>query len=87
MRGDIRDEKKQTLSGAKIFVHSTRQIFYTGAYGSFGINTQKLNDTLTISLNGFDQKVIPVKSDQWQNILLHQNSFAKGFLLILNAES
>lgn len=78
MRGDIRDEKKQTLSGAKIFVHSTRQIFYSGAYGSFGINTQKLNDTLTISLNGFDQKVIPVKSDQWQNILLHQNSFAKN---------
>ncbi len=78
LRGDIRDEKKQTLNGAKIFVHSTRQILFSGTYGSFGINTQKLYDTLTISLNGYDQKVIPVKSDEWQNILLHQNSFAKN---------
>lgn len=78
LRGEIRDEKKQTLNGAKIFVHSTRQVYNSGAYGSFGINTQALYDTVTISLNGFDQKIIPVKSDEWQNVVLHQNSFAKN---------
>jgi Ca-activated chloride channel family protein len=78
LRGDIRDEKKQTLNGAKIFVHSTKQIYFSGAYGSFGITTQKLYDTLTVSLNGYDQKIVPVKSDEWQNVLLHQNTFAKN---------
>lgn len=78
LRGDIRDEKKLALNGAKIFVHSTRQIYYSGTYGSFGITTQTLHDTLTISLNGYDQKIVPVKSNEWQNLSLDQNTFAKN---------
>ncbi|MEP6711853.1 MAG: von Willebrand factor type A domain-containing protein [Ferruginibacter sp.] len=70
LRGDIKDEKNQPLSNTKIFVHSSRTIFYSGAYGSFGINVSKLYDTLSLSLDGYEPQLLRVKSDQWQNIVL-----------------
>ncbi len=71
LRGEIRDEKNQPLSNAKIYLHSAKAFYYSGAsYGSFGITTQKLYDSLTISLEGYETKSISVKSDVWQNIIL-----------------
>ncbi len=71
LRGEVRDEKNLPLPNAKIFVHSARAFYYSGAsYGSFGITTQKLYDSLTISLDGYETKTIRVKTDIWQNIVL-----------------
>lgn len=71
LRGEVRDEKNQPLANAKIFVHSAKAFYYSGAsYGSFGITVQKLYDTLTISLEGYETKSIPIKTDVWQNIVL-----------------
>ncbi|MFT3910499.1 MAG: von Willebrand factor type A domain-containing protein [Ferruginibacter sp.] len=71
MRGEVKDEKSQPLQNAKIFVHSAKAFFYSGAsYGSFGITMQRLYDTITVSLDGYETKTIPVKSDVWQNITL-----------------
>lgn len=71
LRGQVKDEKSQGLSNAKIYLHSAKAFYYSGApYGNFGITTQKLYDTLTITLDGYEVKTIPVKSDIWQNIVL-----------------
>lgn len=70
LRGDIKDEKNQPLQHAKIFLHSSRALYYSGAYGSFGINLSKEYDSLTISLDGYEPQALKVKSDIWQNIIL-----------------
>ncbi|MEO8768598.1 MAG: von Willebrand factor type A domain-containing protein [Ferruginibacter sp.] len=71
LRGEVKDEKNLPLQNAKIFVHSAKAFYYSGAsYGSFGITMQKLYDTLTVTLDGYETKMIPVKSDVWQNIIL-----------------
>lgn len=70
LRGDIRNEKKEPLNGCRIFLHSARTANFSGAYGSFGINTALLHDTITITLTGFESVVLPVKSSDWQSIVL-----------------
>lgn len=71
LRGEVKDEKRQPLTNAKIFLHSARAFYYSGATaGSFGITTQKLYDTLTVSLEGYETVTVPVKSDVWQTIML-----------------
>jgi Ca-activated chloride channel family protein len=70
LRGDIKDEKNQPLQNAKIFLHSSRTIYYSGADGSFGLNVPKEYDSLSISLDGYEPQSIKVKSDVWQNIVL-----------------
>ncbi|MEO5943662.1 MAG: von Willebrand factor type A domain-containing protein [Ferruginibacter sp.] len=70
LRGDVKDEKNQPLQNAKIFLHSSRALYYSGAYGSFGINVSKDYDSLTISLDGYEPQALKVKSDLWQNIVL-----------------
>lgn len=71
LRGEVHDEKNKPLSNARIFLHSARQYYFSGAsYGSFGITVRALYDTLTISLDGYETKTLPVKTDIWQNIIL-----------------
>ncbi|MEO6404608.1 MAG: von Willebrand factor type A domain-containing protein [Ferruginibacter sp.] len=78
LRGEIKDEKNQPLQNVKIFVHSSRTLFYSGTYGSFGFTVVSQYDSLTFSIDGFETRSIRVKSDAWQNIILkvtnsHQN--------------
>ncbi len=70
LRGDIKDEKNQPLISAKIFIHSSKTIFYSGAYGSFGITVLSAYDSLTVSLDGYESQNLKVKSDVWQSIIL-----------------
>jgi Ca-activated chloride channel family protein len=71
LRGEVRDEKNKPLPYARIFLHSARMIYTSGAgSGSFGINTKVLYDSLTVTLDGFETAVLKVKSDQWQTIIL-----------------
>ncbi len=70
LRGDIKDEKNQFLQNARIFVHSSKTIFYSGSDGSFGINVPNLTDSLTVSLDGYETQNLKVKSAEWQKIIL-----------------
>jgi Ca-activated chloride channel family protein len=71
LRGEVKDEKNQPLSNAKIYVHSAKAFYYSGAsYGSFGITVRNLYDSLTVSLDGYESKTLRVKTDTWQNIVL-----------------
>lgn len=70
LRGEITDEKNQPLQNAKIVMHSTRLIYYSGMSGAFGIDTHHLFDTLTVSLEGYETRVSPIKADLYQRIVL-----------------
>ncbi|MBK8844874.1 MAG: von Willebrand factor type A domain-containing protein [Saprospiraceae bacterium] len=70
LRGEIKDEKNQSLQNAKVMLHSTKHVYYTGTYGGFGITTKTLWDSLTISVDGYEPKSVKVNADQWQYITL-----------------
>ncbi|MEO7264840.1 MAG: von Willebrand factor type A domain-containing protein [Ferruginibacter sp.] len=70
LRGEVKDEKNLPLQNVRIFVHSSRTIFYSGAYGSFGFTVLPLYDSLTVSLDGFETRSFGIKANDWQNIIL-----------------
>jgi hypothetical protein len=75
LRGDIRDgKKKKTLTGLKyLCIQLGKPTFL--AHMEFGITTQTLY--ITLNSNGYDQKIVQVKSTQGQNVLLHKTTFMK----------
>ncbi|MEO6732887.1 MAG: von Willebrand factor type A domain-containing protein [Ferruginibacter sp.] len=70
LRGEILDEKRRPLQNVKIQLHSTHMIYYSGTSGGFGISTQVLRDSVTLSLEGYEKKVVDVKADVFQLITL-----------------
>ena len=70
IRGEVKDGKGEPLQNVKIYMHSNRFLYSTGITGGFGITTPLLNDTLTFSLQGYETKIVAVKSDVYQSIIL-----------------
>jgi Ca-activated chloride channel family protein len=70
LRGEIKDEKNEPLQNVKILLHSNNRFYFTGPTGGFGINTNSLNDSLTLSLEGYEVKVVKVNAEEWQYITL-----------------
>ncbi len=71
LRGEVKNEKNQPLSNAKIFLHSAKSVYFSGAsYGSFGITVKNLYDSITVSMEGYETKTLRIKTDIWQNIVL-----------------
>ena len=74
LRGEVRDEKNKPLQNAKIFLHTSKQLYYSGSSGGFGITTHTLVDSATISQEGYETKTIKIQSDVWQNFILKVSS-------------
>lgn len=77
LRGAVKDEKQNTISNAKIFLHSSRQQFTSGSSGDFGIPSKLLFDSVTISMDGYETKSVKIKTDIWQDIVVkisHENA-------------
>jgi Ca-activated chloride channel homolog len=70
LRGEIRDETDNTLPNAKMLLHSTRYVYYSGSSGAFGILTSSIKDSLTISLEGYYTVTVPVETSKFQVIRL-----------------
>ena len=70
IRGQIKDEKGNTLQNVSIVVHSSDQIFKSGQEGRFGITSNKLNDTLIFSTEGYEGISKPVNANEYQQIIL-----------------
>jgi Ca-activated chloride channel homolog len=68
LRGEIKDEKNQPLPYVKILLHSSNRLYFTGPTGGFGITTNSVYDSITVSLEGYESKIMKVNSDQWQYI-------------------
>jgi Ca-activated chloride channel homolog len=70
LRGEVRDEKNNTLSNARIILHSTGYTYYSGSAGSFGIMIPGKSDSLTISLNGYQTISLTVDAKTYQILRL-----------------
>ncbi len=74
IRGEVKDEKDQQLQNVKIYMQSTRMLYNSGVSGGFGIPSTLLKDTLTFSAEGYETKIVGVKADVYQLIILKQLS-------------
>lgn len=77
IRGDVRDENNQPLQNVKIYLHSTRLLYFSGNTGGFGILTSKFYDSLTFNADGYEPKSVSVKADTYQKVnlkMLHPNT-------------
>jgi Ca-activated chloride channel family protein len=70
LRGEIRDEKNNLLSNARIMLHSTGYIYSSGSSGSFGIMTTKRVDSITISLDGYQALSIKLETAKYHSLIL-----------------
>lgn len=70
IRGDVRDEKNQPLQNVKVLLHSSKTFYYSGQSGGFYFGNSSMIDTLTLSLAGYENKTVRVKSGQYQTINL-----------------
>lgn len=71
LRGEIKDENELPLSNAKIVLHSTGFLYYSGSSGTFGIITERRLDSLSISLSGYQTVTLQVDAGKYQQIHLH----------------
>lgn len=51
-------------------MHSTGMVYYSGNSGGFGITTNTLLDSLTLSLDGYETKSVAIKADVFQSFVL-----------------
>ena len=63
IRGDVRDEKSQPLQNVRIVQHSSKQQYYSGTSGDFGINAKANTDSLTFTLDGYEPKTVKVNAE------------------------
>ena len=70
LRGEIRDEKDNPLPNARIILHSTGYLYFSGTSGAFGIQTSRQIDSVTISLDGYQTASIRLASSKYEQIKL-----------------
>lgn len=91
LRGEVKDESGNPLQNVSILLHATGYVYHTGSYGSFGILTNRSNDTLTFWLDGYQKEKRVVSPENYVTVRLklsastssniHRNklaSFTKG---------
>ena len=80
LRGEIKDEKNQSLQNVKILLNSDKNTYYSGSSGGFGITVSELYDSITLSLDGFETKGIKLKTDVLQQITMKtlSSNISKG---------
>ncbi len=70
LRGEIKDEKNTPLPNAKILLHSTGYLYYSGSSGGFGIVSTKPNDSITVSIDGFVSYSTRIDAARFHSIIL-----------------
>ncbi len=70
LRGEVKDQIGQPLNKVKIILQSTRQQYFTGNTGGFGITTKSIFDSATFTLEGYEAITVKVNANLWQNIQL-----------------
>jgi Ca-activated chloride channel homolog len=69
-RGEVKDETNNPLANARILLHSTGYIYYSGNSGGFGIISTQPRDSLTIMVEGYQQACALVEDSRYASITL-----------------
>ena len=70
LRGEVKDENDNPLPNAKIMLHSSGYLYYSGNMGSFGITVPHRYDSITVSISGYQSFVARVDATKYQDIHL-----------------
>jgi Ca-activated chloride channel family protein len=70
LRGEVKDEKNQPLQNVRIYSITDHLLYSSGQSGGFGIPYRKLYDSLSFNIEGYEEKIVRVKTDVWQDIIL-----------------
>jgi Ca-activated chloride channel homolog len=76
MRGEIKNERGETLQNVRIAVHSTQLLYYTGIEGEFGITSTHQFDSLTLSCDNYDPLVVKINAQDYTRLTLKFSAFA-----------
>lgn len=78
IRGEVRDESGNPLQDVNILLHATGYVYHTGSYGSFGILTNRNNDTLSFWLDGYQKEKRVVTPDNYVSVRLKLNPLSSS---------
>jgi Ca-activated chloride channel family protein len=70
LRGEVKDEKNTALTNARILLHSTGYVYYSGSAGTFGIMIPKAIDSVTISMDGYQTLSVKLDAARYQSLVL-----------------
>jgi Ca-activated chloride channel homolog len=70
LRGEIRDEKNNPLQNVRIILHSSKLPYASGIGGAFGILTSAERDTITCSLDGYENMTVAVRSSAYTQLTM-----------------
>src|SRR5450432_880209 len=70
LRGEVKDESKMPLPNTKIIQLSTGYVYYTGNSGGFGIVSSRLEDSIDVSYDGFQEQRLKLSANNYLNITL-----------------
>jgi Ca-activated chloride channel family protein len=70
LRGEIKDENNSYLPNVRILLHSSGYLYHSGSSGEFGIPVPQVNDSLTLSSDGFQTVTVHVDATQYQHLTL-----------------
>ncbi|HEU4472381.1 MAG TPA: von Willebrand factor type A domain-containing protein [Flavisolibacter sp.] len=73
MKGQVKDETGNPLQNVTISLHSTGYRYYSGSEGGFGILTSKKEDTITVSLDGYQRQKLAVDATAFVDIKLKRS--------------
>jgi Ca-activated chloride channel family protein len=76
IRGEVKDEKSNGLQNVKIILHSTGLPYATGVGGAFGILSSKINDSLSLYLEGYEPLHVEVNTSKYQSLQMRMQPFA-----------
>ena len=70
LRGEVKDENENPLPNARMMLHSSGYLYYSGSMGSFGITVPQRYDSITVSLSGYQSVTARVDATKYQQIHL-----------------
>ncbi len=70
LRGEVKDEASTPLPNTKIIQLSTGYVFYTGNSGGFGIVSNRQEDSVTISYEGYQEQHLKLSAGNYVSIVL-----------------
>ncbi|MEN9686007.1 MAG: hypothetical protein RLZZ28_1793 [Bacteroidota bacterium] len=71
LRGEIKNDRGRLLEGVRITLSSNGNFpYYSGSLGTFGISTNRVVDTLTLSLDGYESSKVIVESRIFQHLAM-----------------
>ena len=70
IRGEVNNERGEGISNVKIYMPSTRSVYYSGYVGGFGIPSSSVYDSLIISKSGYITQALKINTSLYQKVVL-----------------